>query len=134
MSKVDMDMRNLNVLKGLVAQKYIKTPQLLHVSVEISDIDSGVAHVTLARHAEDAFASAELCFGDAKAWLDSWAPMAHLVQSRIEDLQEMSIRGEATRFPHNMAYRLFANNLFDYATLYRGMQPVVLNGLEALAK
>ncbi|KKY34489.1 putative polyketide [Diaporthe ampelina] len=136
--KVDMDMRNLNVLKGLVSQKYIKTPQLFRVSAEISDIDSGVAHLkwfnaTPAGDVEDPFASAELCFGEAKAWLDSWAPMTHLVQSRIEALEQMSVRGEATRFSHNMAYRLFANNLVDYASKYRGMQSVVLNGLEAFA-
>lgn len=45
----------------------------------------------------------------------------------------MSVRGEATRFSHNMAYRLFGNNLVDYASKYRGMQSVVLNGLEAFA-
>lgn len=133
-----MDMRNLNVLKGLVSQKYIKTPQLFRVFAEISDIDSGVAHlkwynVTPSGEVEDPFASAELYFGDAKAWLDSWAPMAHLVQSRIEALEQMSVRGEATRFSHNMAYRLFGNNLVDYASKYRGMQSVVLNELEAFA-
>lgn len=134
-----MDMRNLNVLKGLVSQKYIKTPQLFRVSAEISDIDSGVAHlkwynVTPAGDVEDPFASADLYFGDAKDWLDSWVPMAHLIQSRIEALEQMSVRGEATRFSHNMAYRLFANNLVDYAPKYRGMQSVVLNGLEAFAE
>jgi monodictyphenone polyketide synthase len=134
-----MDMRNLNVLKGLVSQKYIKTPQLFRVSAEISDIDSGVAHlkwynITPSGDIEEPFASAELYFGDAKAWLDSWTPMAHLIQSRIEALEQMSVRGEATRFSHNMAYRLFANNLVDYASKYRGMQSVVLNGLEAFAE
>lgn len=133
-----MDMRNLNVLKGLVSQKYIKTPQLFRVSAEISDIDSGVAHLkwfnfTPAGDVEDPFASAELYFGDAKAWIDSWTPMAHLIQSRIEALEQMSVRGEATRFSHSMAYRLFGNNLVDYASKYRGMQSVVLNGLEAFA-
>lgn len=134
-----MDMRNLNVLKGLVSQKYIKTPQLFRVSAEISNIDSGVAqlkwyNVTPAGDVEDPFASAELYFGDAKAWLDSWAPMSHLIQSRIQALEQMSVRGEATRFSHNMAYRLFANNLVDYASKYRGMQSVVLNGLEGFTE
>ncbi len=32
-----------------------------------------------------------------------------------------------------MAYLLFANNLVDYADKYRGMQSVVLHGLEAFA-
>lgn len=134
-----MDMRNLSVLKGLVSQKYIKTPQLFRVSAEISDIDSGVAqlkwyNMAPAGDAEDPFASAELYFGDAKAWFDSWAPMSHLIQSRIGALEQMAVRGETTRFSHNMAYRLFANNLVDYASKYRGMQSVVLNGLEAFAE
>lgn len=136
--QVDMDVRNLNVLKGLVSQKYIKTPQLIRVSAEIDDIDSGVAqlkwyNVTPAGEVEDPFASAELYFGQAKAWLDSWSPMTHLIQSRIEALEQMSVRGEATRFSHSMAYRLFANNLVDYASKYRGMQSVVLHELEAFA-
>ncbi|KAJ0107113.1 polyketide [Diaporthe amygdali] len=137
--KVDMDVRGLNVLKGLVSQKYIKTPQLVRVSAEITDIDSGVAqlkwyNVTPTGDVEDPFASAELRFGQAKAWLDSWSPMTHLIQSRIEALEQMSVRGEATRFSHNMAYRLFANNLVDYASKYRGMQSVVLHELEAFAE
>lgn len=42
-------------------------------------------------------------------------------------------KGIANKFSHNMAYRLFANNLVDYADKYRGMQDVVLHDLEAFA-
>lgn len=45
----------------------------------------------------------------------------------------MAEKGIANRFSRNMAYRLFANNLVDYADKYRGMQSVVLHELEAFA-
>ena len=81
----------------------------------------------------DLFASATLLYGDPFEWLSSWVPMAHLVQSRIQDLERLAESGIANRFTHNMAYLLFANNLVDYATKYRGMHSVVLLGLEAFA-
>ena len=81
----------------------------------------------------DLFASATLLYGDPFEWLVSWVPMAHLVQSRIQDLERLAESGIANRFTHNMAYLLFANNLVDYATKYRGMHSVVLLGLEAFA-
>ena len=59
--------------------------------------------------------------------------MAHLIQSRVEALERLAEEGTANRLSHNMAYLLFANNLVDYDVKYRGMQSVILNGLEAVA-
>lgn len=83
--------------------------------------------------ASDPFASADLFFGDATQWLASWKPLTHLVQGRIEALEALAAEGVANRFSHAMAYRLFAASLVDYADKYRGMQSVVLHGLEAVA-
>lgn len=58
--------------------------------------------------------------------------MTHLVLSRINDLQRMADEGKATSLSRDMVYTLF-NNLVDYADKYRGMQRVVLNGMEAMA-
>lgn len=133
-----MDVANLNVVKGLVAQKYIKTPQLIRVSAEISDVSSGVAqlkwyNVNADGSTEEPFATAQLFYGDSGEWLNTWSSMTHLIKSRVEALQSMCNEGRATRFSHTMAYRLFANNLVDYADKYRGMQSVVLHELEAFA-
>lgn len=133
-----MDVGNLVVVKGLVAQKYIKTPQLIRVSIETADINSGVAQlqwytVNPDGAVDEPFATAQLQYGDANEWLNTWGAMTHLIKSRVEALERMCAEGKATRFSHNMAYRLFANNLVDYASKYRGMQSVVLHELEAFA-
>lgn len=126
------------MLKGLVAQKNTKTPQLIQVAITTADIHSGIAHlkwhnVQPSGIVDDPFASAIIYYGGANAWLSSWMPLAHLVQGRIQALERLAEEGIANRFSHSMAYRLFANNLVDYADKYRGMRAVVLHELEAFA-
>lgn len=134
-----MSVANLEVLKGLVAQKTARTPQLIQVSISSEDIHSGRArllwHNVSANgvEADEPFASADLYYGDADEWLASWLPLIHLIQGRIEALEKLADEGVANRLSHNMAYLLFASNLVDYADKYRGMQSVVLHGLEAYA-
>lgn len=74
-----------------------------------------------------------MLYGSADSWLSSWVPTTHLILSRMEQLEHLAATGVANRFNNNMAYLLFANNLVDYAPKYRGMQSVVLHGLEAFA-
>ncbi|KAK4119026.1 ketoacyl-synt-domain-containing protein [Parathielavia appendiculata] len=142
-SKVpSLNIANLEVRKGLVAQKNTKTPQFIRVSISTGDI--GTNHAQLAWHnllrdgttaADDgeSFATADLYYGSAAEWLGAWAPLAHLVQGRIDALEQLAAAGAANRFSHAMAYRLFAASLVNYAPKYRGMQSVVLHGLEAFA-
>ncbi|KAJ8125824.1 hypothetical protein O1611_g7816 [Lasiodiplodia mahajangana] len=137
-SESAMDVSNLEVVKGLVAQKNTKVPQMIQVTISTKDITSGIAHLTWqnvdsAGNPGEPFATADMYFGDKKEWLDSWVPQTHLIQGRIEALETLAAQGVANRLSHTMAYRLFANNLVDYAPKYRGMQSVVLNGLEAFA-
>ncbi|KAL4931573.1 type I polyketide synthase [Aspergillus undulatus] len=134
----DMDMANLVVLRGLVAQKNTKKPQYIRVTISTVDINSGVADLTWQNvlndgTADEPFASAQIYYGDSSEWLKTWIPNAHLVQGRVEALERLAEEGIANRFSHNMAYLLFANNLVDYAQKYRGMQSVVLHELEAFA-
>lgn len=131
-----MNVANLEVLKGLVANDKPLAAQLIQVSLETVDINSATAELKWynldtngAR--EEPFASAQIIYGDSTEWLASWAPLAHLIESRIEGLQRLADSGVANRFSHKMAYNIFANNLVDYADEYRGIQSVVLNGLEA---
>ena len=133
-----MNILNLEVLKGLVANKNTKVPQVIQVSATTADIHSNVvdlmwANVRSNGVVDDPFASANICYGDSTQWLASWNPITHLIQGRIDTLERLAEEGIANRFSHSMAYRLFANHLVDYADKYRGMQSVVLHEFEAFA-
>ena len=65
--------------------------------------------------------------------MSSWSPLTPLIQGRIESLERLAAGGLAGRFPHKMAYTLFAYNLVDYADKYRGMQAVNMNEFEVFA-
>jgi monodictyphenone polyketide synthase len=136
-----MEISNLVVREGLVAQKNRSVPQLIQVSISTADIDSGVAYlewhnvtndgVSLAD--QEPIVTAQIRYGTAGDYLSSWVPALHLVQGRIEALSRMADDGIANRLSNSMAYLLFADRLVDYADRYRGMQSVVLHGLEAFA-
>jgi monodictyphenone polyketide synthase len=133
-----INVANLNVTKGLVAQSDTKTPQLFRVTIATDDITTGVAKLTWQcvdneGNTLEPFATANLFYGTATEWLSSWSSIAHLVQGRMESLQRMAAEGTASRFTRNMAYTLFASNLVDYADKYRGMKSVVVHELEAYA-
>lgn len=133
-----INVANLNVTKGLVAQSDTKSPQLFRVTISTDDITTGVANLTWQcvdndGNAQESFATANLFYGTASEWLSSWSSITHLVQGRMESLQRMAADGIASRFTRNMAYTLFASNLVDYADKYRGMKSVVVHELEAYA-
>ena len=133
-----INVANLSVTKGLVAQSDTKSPQLFRVTIATDDITTGVASLTWQcvdndGTAQEPFATANIFYGTASEWLVSWSSIAHLVQGRMESLERMAAGGIASRFTHNMAYTLFASNLVDYADKYRGMKSVVVHELEAYA-
>ena len=133
-----MDIANLVVTKGLVAHQDTSIPQLIRVTATTLEDLSGVLDLSWRTVNDDGtihepFATASLIYGSSSIWLASWAPMAHLVQGRIEALEHLAIQGIASRFSHNMAYTLFASKLVDYADKYRGMRSVVMHELEAFA-
>lgn len=134
-----MNIANLVVTKGLVAQSNKKIPQLFRVTATTADVGSGVVDLTWQNvdndgHAHEPFATANIYYqNDVSEWLSSWAPLAHLIQSRIEALEHLATQARASRFSRNMAYTLFASNLVTYADKYRGMQSVVLHDLEGFA-
>lgn len=135
---VDMNLANLLVSKGLVANQDTTKPQLMRVTASTANIHSKVAslhwqNVAADGQAGDIFATASIHYGDAAEWRNSWIPVTHLVQGRIDALEQMAKEGKANRLSHNMAYTLFANNLVDYADKYRGMQTVTIHELEAFA-
>lgn len=134
-----MNIANLVVTKGLVAQSNKKIPQIFRVTATTADVGSGVVDLTWQNvdndgQAHEPFATANIYYQpDVSEWLLSWAPLAHLIQSRIEALEHLATQARASRFSRNMAYTLFASNLVTYADKYRGMQSVVLHDLEGFA-
>lgn len=131
--EVHINIADLQVVKGLVANQK-DTPQPIRVTISTSDINTNHAALTWYNVNEDIqFATANLYFDDPSQWLSSWVPFKHLVQGRIEDLERMAEAGIANRFTNSMAYLLFGANLVEYAPKYRGMQSVVMHGLEAFA-
>lgn len=134
-----MNVSNLVVAKGLIAQKNTKKPQRIQVT---ATADLTENKVDLKWHnvhddgsldeEETGFATANIFYGDSEAWLNDWARTEHLVLGRIEALARLAQEGMVNKVNRSMAYRLFAN-LVDYAEKYRGMQSVTLNDYEAYA-
>jgi monodictyphenone polyketide synthase len=136
---VKLNVANLVVTKGLVAQSDTKTPQLIRVTASTADINSGVINLTWQNvdnsdgSAYEPFATTSVFVEDASDWLSTWDSMAHLVHGRIEALEGLAASGKASRFTRSMAYTLFASNLVDYAEKYRGMQSVTMHEFEGFA-
>ncbi|CAO2648474.1 Nn.00g077410.m01.CDS01 [Neocucurbitaria sp. VM-36] len=136
---IKLNVANLVVTKGLVAQSDTKTPQLIRVTASTTDINSGVIDMTWQNvdssysSVDEPFATANVFIENASDWLSTWESMAHLVHGRIEALEALAAQGKASKLSRSMAYTLFASNLVDYADKYRGMQTVIMHGLEACA-
>ena len=133
-----MNITNLIVTKGLVAQNNNKISQLIRVTAVTADIRSGAVDLTWRNvdnngNIHEPFATANIIYGNASEWLSSWSPITHLIQGRVEALERLTAEGRANRFSRNMAYTLFASNLVDYNEKYRGMQSAVMHELEGFA-
>lgn len=110
-----MNIANLVVTKGLVVAQNTTTPQLIQVTASTTDIQSGIVDLKWQNVSNDGnlagiFATANVVYGGAFEWLSSWTPIAHLIQGRIEALENLALQGKASRFSRNMAYNLFAAN------------------------
>lgn len=135
---VNLNVANLVVSKGPIAQNNKKTPQPIQGTdttayVHSSIVDLTWQYVDNEGNVHEPFATANIFYGDASEWLSSWTSIAHLVHGRIEALERLAAESKANRFSRNMAYTLFASNLVDYAEKYRGMQSVVMHELERFA-
>ena len=132
----DVNIVNMVVTKGLVAQKDRSKPQIFQVSAT-ADFTLGILdlewrNVQNDGQLGDVFATANVEYGSAQSWLREWSRVAHLVEGRIEALERMAKDGTANKLSRSMAYRLFSN-LVDYSEKYRGIQSVTLDRFEAVA-
>lgn len=132
------NIKSMQVKQGLIARQDRSRPQWIQVHAVA---DGSTDSVQLfwytvndqGQRAPDCFASAVAEWGNHVSWLDEWASTAHLVLGRIKTLQQEAAEGKANRLSQDLAYSLFGN-LVDYAEKYRGMQSVVLDGMEATAE
>ncbi|KAF9889867.1 hypothetical protein FE257_006957 [Aspergillus nanangensis] len=137
-STTNINVTNMQVLHGLIARKSRSKPQWIQVRAQ-ADLSTRSIHLSwhnVNDHGEasaDSFVTAVGEYGDPNAWLTQWLPMTHLISSRIEVLHQLAHEGTASRLSRDMAYSLFGN-LVDYADKYRGMQTVILHGMEATAQ
>ncbi|RBR18739.1 uncharacterized protein FIESC28_05880 [Fusarium coffeatum] len=133
-----LSIKNLQVVKGLVVHNNTAKSQFIRVVARTSDIESGVSLgwyniASIGSLESEPFATATVVCHEAPATLQSWTSISHLIESRINTLEDMANRGLATRFSRNMAYTLFAHSLVTYSEKYRGMQSVVMHELEGFA-
>ena len=131
-----MEIRDMCVLQGLIAQQSSKTPQLIQVD-GLQDLSNGQTKIywystTAGIRNPEPFASAIVVFGAPKDWLCEWQRLEHLVGDRIQAMDHLAATGAASKLSRKMAYHLFGN-LVDYADKYQGMQSVILHDLEAVA-
>ncbi|KAF2103987.1 ketoacyl-synt-domain-containing protein [Rhizodiscina lignyota] len=131
--KVDMNMADFEYHEPVVSQRTSKEPQLWRISAE-GDVATGTVSVKWYNPRKDLwYAHATVHFGEPTSWLSEWAPLAHLVSSRIDMLRQMAEAGDANKLSRRLAYKLFAN-LVDYSEAYWGMQSVILDKFEAAAE
>lgn len=121
-----------------MVQSATSKPQFIRVTASTSSVNTGIKLLWYNVNDDgttelEHFATAMIFCGTAAESLNSWAPMAHLVESRIDALKSMAQQGLANRFSRKMAYNLFASSLVDYADKYRGMHSVVMHEYEAFA-
>lgn len=124
------------VAKGLVAQEDICKPQIFQVSAT-AGFACGILtlkwqNVQNDGQVGDAFATANVEYGNADSLLREWTRVVHLVKGRTEALEKMAQDGTANKLSRSMAYRLFSNLVY-YSEKYRGIQSGILDRLEAVA-
>ncbi|KAL4946607.1 hypothetical protein BDV06DRAFT_218074 [Aspergillus oleicola] len=135
-----MDFGNVRVIEGLIPRKDRTMPQWVQIQVEASNLSNGTGtmQVSIHRVADgegsplEELATGTITFGDSLSWLLEWESVTHLVVSRIEALYDLVHEGRANRFTQETVYALF-KNIVDYSAPYRGIQSVVVHGLEAVA-
>ncbi|KAJ5737573.1 polyketide synthase [Penicillium malachiteum] len=140
LNSIEMDITELAVYHAQIAHTDKSRSQALQIEASL-DLTTdrmsiywyNILSDKLENRATEPYATATvILFTDAAPWRKEWSKVTHLVNSRIESLDSMVHQGVASRLSHNMTYDLF-KNVVDYSEHYRGMQSVVLNGLEAYA-
>ncbi|KAL9043690.1 MAG: hypothetical protein Q9214_003129, partial [Letrouitia sp. 1 TL-2023] len=135
--EVHMNITDMEVLHAQVANMNPSVAQLLQMtaSLDMSDQAMRLHWYNVSNdgsRAPESFASTTVYFEHPSAWQTEWERVAHLVKGRIEALNQLAVKGTASKLSKGMAYNLF-KNVVDYADKYRGMESVVISDYEAFA-
>ncbi|KAH8658384.1 putative polyketide synthase [Xylariales sp. PMI_506] len=134
-----MSLQDFEVLHAHIAKKAMNSVQLISLEAYL-DIDK--QEMALAwydvdaktrERAADYWASATVRWENPAIWSTEFGGIRHLIQGRIETLQQLANEGKASRLSKGMAYTLF-KNVVDYAPQYRAMDSVIIYGYEAMSE
>ncbi|GAB7352923.1 hypothetical protein MBLNU459_g3506t2 [Dothideomycetes sp. NU459] len=136
---VRMSLQEFQVLHAHIAKKGKNSVQLISLEANL-DIDRQEMNLAwydvnnqTRERAVDHWASGTVHWENPAVWSTGFTRMRHLIQGRIEALQQLANRGRASRLNKGMAYTLF-KNVVDYAEQYRGMDSVIIHGYEAMSE
>ena len=125
-----LNLQNFEYHEPLVARKSSDQKQMMHTEAILRS-DSNTAFFRWYNvETDNWYASAAITFENSNAWMADWSRSAHLITSRIDYLKEAAETGRASKLSQQLAYRLFAN-LVDWSEVYKGMQTVILDRMEA---
>ena len=128
-----LSIQNFEYHEPLVARKKTDQKQMVHTEA-ILGVNSNTASFRWYNvDSEQWYAYASIVFENSDGWIADWSRSTHLVTSRIEYLQEAAETGRASKLSQQLAYRLFAN-LVDWHDVYKGMQSVCLDRMEAYSE
>ncbi|OGM51095.1 putative polyketide synthase [Aspergillus bombycis] len=126
----------VQLFQGLISRKDRSQPQYVRMRMQADRMCSSMRlslHRALdANSSEEELATGVVTCGDPRSWRDEWTAYSHLLTSRIEALHQLADQGLASRVSKDLVYTLF-KNVVDYGEHYRGIQTVVMYGLEAVA-
>ncbi|KAJ5928129.1 polyketide synthase [Penicillium verhagenii] len=131
-----MDFSNVQILKGLMPHEHQTGTQIVQVKAS-ADLKRGVIDMSwyhlLSENNQELVATGVVQLENSQVWMKEWADLTHLLTSRIDILNKMANKGQASRLSRDLIYTLF-QTLVEYSKPYHGMQSVVLNGMEATAE
>ncbi|KAE8417496.1 hypothetical protein BDV36DRAFT_309409 [Aspergillus pseudocaelatus] len=130
-----MDFGRVRVFQGLIPRKDRSKPQYVRMCMQADSMCSSMPlslHRVLDDDTSEELATGVVTCGDPRSWREEWAAYSHLLTSRIEALHQLADQGLASRVSKDLVYTLF-KNVVDYAEHYRGIQSVIMYGLEAVA-
>ena len=132
-AKKSLNLQNFEYHEPFVARKSTDQKQMMHTEAILRSDSNTALFRWYDVEANTWYGCAAITFENSDDWMADWSRSTHLITSRIDYLREAAETGRANRLSHHLAYRLFAN-LVDWSEVYKGMQTVYLDRMEAYAE
>jgi asperthecin polyketide synthase len=110
---MSVNLQNIEYHEPVVARKSTDQKQMIKPEVIGETNSNTVQFRWYDTESEHWDSCASITFEDTDSWLADWSRICHLVNARVESLQEAAEGGRASKLSRQLAYRLFAN-LFDW--------------------